>query len=76
VSSERSKEEGFIGWNSSNTFQNNFNWSVTKNADNTWTYDYQFTPKSIGRGAAFLSLEIGGNPTLTGTSTVVTNTYR
>ena len=66
-------ETSGVGWYSSNTFVAPFTWSVNKNVDNTWTYDYQFTPASIGRGVSFVSLEIGGTPTLSGSSTIAAN---
>jgi len=58
------------GLHASNTFVSPFTWSVTKNGDNTWTYDYRYRPSSTGRGVTFINLEIGGTPTLAGTSTV------
>lgn len=60
------------GLYSSNAFTSPLTWSVNHNNDGTWTYQYSFTPSGQGRGVAFINLEIGGTPTLTGTSSVST----
>ncbi len=60
------------GLYSSNAFNAPLTWSVNHNADNTWTYSYSFTPSGQGRGVALINLEIGGTPTLSGSSTIST----
>lgn len=60
------------GLYSSNAFNAPLTWSVNHNNNGTWTYQYSFTPSGTGRGVAFINLEIGGTPTLTGTSSVST----